>query len=74
MKKPNLKEYRKLAREYAEKRGRSIPFSVLGTRFTLRDLVRAFKRNPHWIEFKDKEWRILDKYFPEFKKQNDKKL
>lgn len=67
-KKPTLKIYRELAREYASKRGVELPFMLFGVQYTLRDLVKAFKRNPHWIKYKNKTWSLNEKYFFEFKK------
>ena len=69
--KPSLKEYRELAREYAEKRGQTIPYRMLGSKFTLNDIVKAFKRNPQWVEFRNNKWKIRDRYFPEFRMTKD---
>ena len=60
---PSFKEYRKLAREYAERSGRKIPFGMFGLTYTLEDLVAAFKNNPHWVENKNGKWKIVEKYF-----------
>ena len=67
--KPNLKQYRELAREYAARRGRTIPFQMHGYEYTLKDIVKSFKKNSQWFEFKNNKWKILDKYFPEFNKE-----
>ena len=69
--KPSLDEYRELAREYAARRGREIPFRMHGYEYTLKDIVRTFKQNINWFEFKNNKWKMLDKYFPEFKEKNN---